>query len=117
VKRIFFAFALVVVLLGSVARTTAYAHPPKSVELGLNADGSLTVMVGHGVNDPGKHYIYKIVVYVNDTVAVQREYKSQTSAEGMTDTFAIGSKPSGTRIKAEAFCIIMGSLVGTVTIP
>ncbi len=102
-------------LLGVAA--IASAHPPKTVNLSWNPNGTLTVAVDHPVNDPQKHYINKVIVYVNDKIATQKEYQSQTNAEGFTDTFQLGTQPSGTKIKAEAFCIIMGSRTGEITVP
>ncbi|MDR1482465.1 MAG: hypothetical protein LBI74_07560 [Synergistaceae bacterium] len=115
-KRIVHIMALILLLAAGVPMI-ASAHPPKSVKLAWNANGNLTVTVGHSVNDPGKHYIYKVIIYVNDTVAAQKEYSSQTSADELTDVFSLGGKPSGTRIKAEAFCVIMGSASGEITVP
>lgn len=113
-KKILLALLAVTILgLASVA----FAHPPKAVNLAWNANGTLTVTVDHPVNDPQKHYINKIIVYVNDKIATQKEYQSQGSATGFTDTFQLGALPSGTKIKAEAFCIIMGSSTGSITAP
>ena len=94
----------------------AHAHPPKSVSLSLQG-GTLAVSVEHGVNDPQKHYVYRIIVYVNDKVAAQKEYTSQQSPQGLSDTFNLGSVPAGASIKAEAFCVIMGSTTGSMTAP
>ena len=94
----------------------AHAHPPKSVSLKLQGS-ALTVNVEHGVNDPQKHYVYRIIVYVNDKVAAQKEYTSQPNAQGLSDTFNLGSVPAGANVKAEAFCVIMGSTTGSMKAP
>ena len=92
----------------------ASAHPPKSVSLSLQGS-TLTVNVEHGVNDPAKHYVYRIIVYVDDKVVAQKEYTTQQSPQGLSDTFNIGSVAAGATVKAEAFCVIMGSTTGSIT--
>jgi hypothetical protein len=101
----------------AVLANAASAHPPKGVSLSLNPNGRLSVNVDHAVNDPQKHYINKIIVYVNDKIAAQKDYSSQSFDAGQSDTFELGELPSGTNIKAEAFCVIMGSASGTMTVP
>jgi desulfoferrodoxin (superoxide reductase-like protein) len=108
---------LCAVLFLAAAAATASAHPPKSVSLSWNPNGRLAVNVDHSVNDPQKHYINKIIVYVNDKIVAQKEYSSQSSDAGQSDTFELGALPGGTNIKAEAFCVIMGSASGTTTVP
>jgi desulfoferrodoxin (superoxide reductase-like protein) len=108
---------VLIALLVLVPATMVSAHPPKSVSLQWGTGGNLTVSVVHAVNDPAKHYIHKIVIYINDMIAGQKEYKSQQTPEGFSDTFLLGAKPSGTKIKAEAFCLIMGSAEGSVIVP
>ncbi|MDR3281145.1 MAG: hypothetical protein LBT23_11600 [Synergistaceae bacterium] len=108
--------ALIVFLVFTSA-TMVSAHPPKSVSLQWSAGGNLTVAVAHAVNDPAKHYVYKVVIYINDMIAGHKEYKSQQTPEGFSDTFLLGAKPSGTKIKAEAFCLIMGSAEGSLVVP
>jgi len=77
----------------------------------------LTVQVAHGVNDPAKHHVQRISVFVGGKLAAQKEYPSQADAGGMTDTFAIGSVPKGTTIRVEATCNIMGSATGELVAP
>jgi hypothetical protein len=94
-----------------------YAHPPKEVTLELGPNGALTVRVLHSVDDPGKHYVSRITVYVDDRAEETREYKSQTGTEGMSDIFALDPPRSGANIRAEAFCVIMGSKTGSFIVP
>ncbi len=111
---ILFAFVTCLFLL-SIA--PAGAHPPKSVALSWNPSGALGVNVSHSVNDPAKHYVYRIVVYVNNNVAAQKEYNAQPNGDGLSDSFSLGALASGTNIKVEAFCVIMGSTSGSLTVP
>jgi len=106
------------VLGGVFLGGSAWAHPPKSVTLSLDApSGRLTVQVAHGVNDPAKHHVQRISVFVGGKLAAQKEYPSQTDVNGMTDTFSVGSVPKGTVIRAEATCNIMGSATGELIAP
>ncbi len=111
---ILFAFAACLFLLPI---SPASAHPPKSVVLQWNPSGTLGVNVSHSVNDPAKHYIYRVVVYVNNNVAMQKEYNAQTNGDGLSDSFSLGALASGTNVKVEAFCVIMGSASGSLTVP
>jgi hypothetical protein len=115
-KKINMAF-LGAMLFLAVLANAASAHPPKGVSLSWGLNGQLAVNVDHSVNDPQKHYINKIIVYVNDGIAVQKEYTLQSSDAGQSDVFALGALPSGTNIKVEAFCVIMGSASGVTTVP
>lgn len=108
---------LVGVVLIALFGSAAFAHPPKEVILSWNPSGTLTVNVKHNVNDPQKHYINKILIFVNDKVTVQKEYTSQQSSEEFHDSFSLGALPPGTKIKAEAFCVIMGSASGSISVP
>lgn len=113
-KKIMFGL-IVVSMLGIAA--AAFAHPPKSISLLWNPDGTLTVTLDHQVNDPQKHFINKITIYVNDKIVATKEYQTQANANGFTETFQLGAQPSGTSIKAEASCIIMGSNTGSLIVP
>jgi hypothetical protein len=79
--------------------------------------GVLSVNVSHSVDNPGKHYIYRIVIYIDNKIAVSKDYKSQPGTDGLSDTFDIGAPPHGSVIKAEAFCVIMGSASASMTVP
>jgi hypothetical protein len=115
VKNLKIALILSILIL-SVGSGIASAHPPRGVSLSWDPSGKLTVNVDHSVNDPQKHYIGKIIVYVNDKIVAQKEYSSQTSGEAQADTFDLGALPAGTNIKAEAFCVIMGSAAGAIAV-
>jgi desulfoferrodoxin (superoxide reductase-like protein) len=83
----------------------------------LSPSGELTVTVEHSVDNPEKHYISKITVYADNKILVSKDYGSQTSTGVQTDTFSLGSLPSGTTLKVEAFCVIMGSATGATVVP
>lgn len=107
---------LAMALLLGIANA-AFSHPPKEIKLSLQPDGTLTVNVAHAVDNPEKHYIFRIIVYVDDKIAAQKEYSSQGSAESQIDKFSLGTLPSGAKIKVEASCVIMGSAASSITVP
>ncbi|MDR1579732.1 MAG: hypothetical protein LBS35_05195 [Synergistaceae bacterium] len=107
---------LIVFLTIMVFSDTAFSHPPKNVSLSLNG-GVLTVNVSHSVDNPDKHYIYRITIYRDNNIVISKDYTSQSGADGLSDTFDIGASPQGSVIKVEAFCVIMGSASGSMTVP
>jgi hypothetical protein len=115
-RRLFLLFALASALMILTAGLAA-AHPPKGVRLSWDTAGELTVTVEHSVDNPEKHYVSRIVVYAGNKVAASKDYSSQSGAGGMSDVFPLGAMPSGTVLKAEAWCVIMGSASGSVVVP
>jgi hypothetical protein len=111
------ALSFAAVILIAFYSETAFAHPPKEVRLDLRPGGELTVSVAHTVDDPGKHYINRIVIYANNAIIATKEYQGQNGTDGLTDTFSIGEMSPGVNLKAEAFCVIMGSTTGSMVVP
>ena len=107
---------LIVFLTVMIFSGPAFSHPPKSVTMSLNG-GVLSVNVAHSVDNPDKHYIYRITIYRDNKIVISKDYKSQPGTDGLSDTFDIGVSPLGSVIKAEAFCVIMGSASGSMTVP
>jgi len=97
--------------------SSSAAHPPKGVSLNWNPAGELTVNAAHSVDNPEKHYIYRITIYADNKMVATKDYQAQTNAEGMTDTFPLGILPGGTNLKAEVFCVIMGNAAGSIVVP
>lgn len=103
-------------LIAMVFSRPAFSHPPKNIEMSLNG-GILSVNVSHSVDNPDKHYIYRVTIYRDNKILVSKDYKSQLNNDVLSDTFDIGPSPRGSVIKAEAFCVIMGSASASMTIP
>jgi hypothetical protein len=108
---------LLTVVFLMASRTVVLAHPPKEVSLGWNPSGVLTLNVAHSVDNPEKHYIYKVVVYADNKMIATKDYKAQTSADGLADAFSLGALSGGTNLKVEVFCVIMGSALGSMVVP
>lgn len=102
-------------LLAVLIAMPAFAHPAREVSMSWN-NGSLTVKVQHGVDDPAKHFIQQISVYVNDKMVAQKKYTKQATNEGMSDTFQLGALAPKSVIRAEVTCVIMGTTNGTLTV-
>lgn len=96
--------------------SAALAHPPKELAIEWDPSGVLNVTVSHAVNDSSKHYVYQVSVFVDGTLVENREYTAQSSPEGHTDSFAIGAQQPGSVIRAEAFCVIMGSSSASINV-
>jgi hypothetical protein len=107
---------LILFLTVMVFSGTAFSHPPKNIAMSLNGE-VLSVNVSHSVDNPDKHYIYRIIIYRDNQIVVSRDYKSQPGVDGLSDTFDIGISQQGSVIKAEAFCVIMGNASGSITVP
>lgn len=110
-KKIISAAAMIATLA-----TAAAAHPPKSVSIDVNTSGRLAVSVSHGVNDPVKHYVYQITVYVDDALRTQRDFPKQEGAEGIDTVFELGELKAGAKVRVDAFCVIMGSASATAVV-
>lgn len=114
-KRAFRFLFVSILVLSSICfdQTTANAHPPRSVVITLTEDGKVGVTVDHNVSDSAKHYIYRILLFANNSVVAQREFSSQPVGDSLTEYFDIGQVAHGTLLSAEAFCVIMGSASGS----
>ena len=109
---------LAAMILGSVLLGTGLAHPPGSVELACQAaSGDLTVTALHGVKNPSKHYIERVVVYVDGKKAAEQTFTGQTSGKALEVTLAVGQFPAGTEIRVEATCNIFGTGKATLIVP
>ncbi len=94
----------------------AQAHTPESVTLEYDFDDQvLTVHVTHPVSDPTTHYIARIVVEKNGQQVASRDYTSQESSSGMSDTFNVPAEDSDV-LRATAFCSISGQSSAEITV-
>ena len=89
---------------------SAMAHPPSKIEPSYN---SVTKVVSadikHNVSNPAKHYIKRVVVYLNDKVVAEKNYTSQVSKTDQLFESAPLDLKAGDTIKIKATCNIMGS--------
>jgi len=83
------------------------AHPPKSVELGYNAEAAtLSVKVLHKVSDPDRHFIRRISVYSGKELLVEKTYVRQDAPAAQEQVFLFLDKPlvRGLAVTVKAVC-------------
>lgn len=87
------------------------AHPPKSIELGYDAEAAaLSVKVLHKVSDQDRHFISKISVYSGKELLAEKTYERQDTAAAQEEIFLFLDKPlaKGTAVKVTAVCSVSG---------
>lgn len=115
-KRAVVVLALTFVL--ALFAAAASAHPPKNLSASWDASGKkLTVTAEHSVNDASKHFVLGLTIFEGNKQILQKQYTSQSSASGFRDSFVLEGMPSGTRIRIQIVCNIMGSSETEYTIP
>lgn len=114
-KKTIPVLALVIILITAAA---AFAHPPKSISASWDASTNiLNVTAQHSVNDPAKHYVLSLTIFEGNKQLIQKQYTSQSSADQFRDSVALDGFTSGTVIRIQAVCNIMGSAEREFTIP
>jgi len=94
----------------ALAGNPAAAHPPKEITVSWDASSdTLTVNALHSVNDPAKHYILVMSIIEGDSQLVMKQYTKQDSAEGFSDSVILKGLKSGTKLRIQLACNIMGS--------
>ena len=107
-------------MLGIVVFTAdaAFAHPPKDIVVSWDKGNEiLTVLANHNVNDPAKHYILSMTIFDGNKQLLLKQYTSQTSAEHFKDSVVLKGLPSGTKLRVQLVCNIMGSEETTFIVP
>lgn len=117
IKRVILSlFAAVLVTIA--LQGPGWAHPPKDIQLTYRpADGVLVVTVLHGVKNPQKHYIEKVIVSVGGQKIAEENFSEQTSKQSLVVTIPVGPLPKGTEVRVEAKCVIFGTARATLIIP
>ena len=107
------ASALIVMSAGSV-----FAHPPKpaTVRWDQNRE-TLQVSAQHNVNDPDKHYVLTMTIFEGNRQLLLKQYTRQDSADGFNDSVILKNVKSGSKIRIQLVCNIMGSSETEFTIP
>lgn len=115
-KRAVVVLALTFVL--ALFAVAASAHPPKNLSASWDAAGKkLTVTAEHSVNDASKHFVLGLTIFEGNKQILQKQYTSQSSAGGFSDSFVLQRMPSGTKIRIQVVCNIMGSAEMEYVIP
>ena len=107
-------FALFFLLLSTAV---SWAHPPKEVLPSWDGKGVLKVEIVHNVDNPQKHYVNHVNIYLDGKIIEQKDYTQQGTNNGEVLTFSLGKLPSGSTIKVEATCVIFGTTAGSLVLP
>lgn len=100
------------------AATAVFAHPPKAISVGWDAGNQiLNVSAEHNVNDPAKHYVLSMTIFEGNKQLLQKQYTSQSSPEKFEDSVALKGIASGTVLRIQLVCNIMGSQETEFRIP
>lgn len=104
------AILLTAVSILFVLSCTAFAHPPKSITASWNASQeTLTVTAEHSVEDAAKHYILSLTILDGTKQLVMKQYSKQNSTDGFSDSLILKGMKSGTKLRIQLVCNIMGS--------
>lgn len=111
----------VVALFGLFAVILAFqsvlvdAHSPSGVNLEYSlSTNELSVDVTHDVTNVNTHYIEQIIIEKNSVQVASRDYTSQDTTSGMSDTFVEADE--GDVLRATATCSISGQLSAEITV-
>jgi hypothetical protein len=92
-----------------VAPSSAFAHAPKEVKLGMDADmKQLSVTLTHKSPLPSWHYIKTVQITKNGTVISTQEYKNQPDKETFEYIYPVAAV-AGDAIEVTATCNVTGS--------
>jgi desulfoferrodoxin (superoxide reductase-like protein) len=93
------------------------AHPPSEIELEFNPfEYTLSVIIHHAVNDPGKHYIYKVSVELNGEEIIKQKFKYQYNEDAQLALYQIHDAREGDEITVTAYCSISGKKEATIVV-
>ncbi|MDO5562491.1 MAG: hypothetical protein Q4F74_02655 [Synergistaceae bacterium] len=96
----------------------AFAHPPKDVSVSWNkSQEMLSITSHHNVNDPAKHYILSLTILDGNRQVLTKQYTKQGSPETFTDSISLKGMKSGTKLRVQLVCNIMGSKETEFIIP
>ncbi|MCF7857738.1 MAG: hypothetical protein K9N07_00230 [Candidatus Cloacimonetes bacterium] len=93
---------LVLIIFGS---TLLIAHPASEVNLVFDNDNSmLSVNFKHDVKDVDKHFIFEILVFLNQDQIIEQKITRQDKLEGGTLSYKIIDAKPGDTIKVKTNC-------------
>ena len=113
----FLIYVIAMVLIVASAGTV-FAHPPKNASIAWDkATETLTVTADHNVNDPAKHYVLTLTVFEGNKQLLLKQYDKQSSPAGFSDSLMLQGLKSGSVVRVQLVCNIMGSTETEITIP
>ena len=109
---------VVAMLLVLASAGTVFAHPPKNASISWDkATETLTVTADHNVNDPAKHYVLTLTVFEGNKQLLLKQYDKQNSPVGFSDSVMLQGLKSGSVVRVQLVCNIMGSTEAEIKIP
>jgi len=115
-NRLVFVFVLSLLSLLVVSSFLVSAHSPSNMDLSYNATSKeLGVSLSHQVSDPNSHYVFNVVVYINNVVTINQNYSSQPGSS-FDYQFNVVNVSDGDVIKVTALCNLGGSITEQITI-
>jgi hypothetical protein len=115
-KRSPFLGVALVLAVALIMANPVMAHTPADLTLEYDfGTQTLTVTVSHSVGDTSTHYIESITILKNDVEYTSRDYNTQDTTSGMSDTFSVDAV-DGDVLQATAVCSIAGSVTRQITV-
>lgn len=112
-KKTFLFFVCFVLVMSSAA----WAHPPELVTVTFDPETRIvSATITHPVNNPEKHYIFKVDVAVNGVEIIDQKISRQSDPMQEKVVFRIPDVKAGDTITVEAYCNISGKGVGAVEV-
>ena len=109
---------VVAMLLVIASAGTVFAHPPKNASIAWDkATETLTVTADHNVNDPAKHYVLTLTVFEGNKQLLLKQYDKQNSPVGFSDSVMLQGLKSGSVVRVQLVCNLMGSTEAEIKIP
>ena len=103
--------------LSTFLPSLSWARPPSKIILEYDQQKKILHMEFKHVSlDPRKHYLRRVLIYKNDEDFIQKNYSSQTNAQGLIQDLTIDLKP-GDVIRVLAICSDAGRKEETLIIP
>jgi len=108
--------AVLVFLCINLLISSAYAHPPKGMELGYDEQAkTLTVTISHPTYFPSKHHISAVEIKKNGTVIKTETYDEQPDQDEFAFTYEIDASADDV-LEVTADCNIFGSKTASMTV-
>lgn len=99
---------LLVLVFLMVLSSTCLGHPPGKIDVVVD-DGQVQISVFHPVDDPGRHYVRKIEIFVNGEQVLTPTFSSQ-KGNRQEATFSMPLLKRGDVLEIIAYCNISGKL-------
>lgn len=115
-KKIIVSFITMTVIF--VSATVALAHPPKNIIVTWDkAQETLQVSAEHTVNDASKHYVLSMTILDGNNQLLIKQYTKQDSLNKFSDSVVLKGMKTGTKLRVQLVCNIMGSTEKSYLIP